>query len=159
LIHEFATFSVKNLGLKMGKLNLLHHKSWHVYSKENRERVRKDEEAAAKEEQDKKERVIKAEQEARLGKLREASSRRKEAPENENIHIHEHVNLFKDLEKHHDSFTIVDQKAIDQKKWEDHHTMFLGETKAGKKDLPWYNTTGGSLEMDTSRDKGDSQKR
>ena len=71
----------------------------------------------------------------------------------------EAVNLFKDLEKHHDSFTIVDQKAIDQKKWEDHHTMFLGETKAGKKDLPWYNTTGGSLEMDTSRDKGDSQKR
>lgn len=31
----------------MGKLNLLHHKSWHVWKRDNLEIVRKDEEKAA----------------------------------------------------------------------------------------------------------------
>ena len=31
----------------MGKLNILHHKEWHVYSRANREIVQKDEEKAS----------------------------------------------------------------------------------------------------------------
>ena len=84
---RYRVFLVEERKRNMGKLNLLHHKSWHVYSKENRERVRKDEEAAVKEENGKKERVIKAEQEARLEKLRDASSARKNASESDSLHL------------------------------------------------------------------------
>ena len=126
----------------MGKLNLLHHKSWHVYSKDNREKVRKDEEAAEKIEKGKQDRIVKAEQERRIEQLR--SSRRERGGElidekNESANTHKHINLFHDLEKNAGSVVLVNEKAEEQKNWGDKHTMYLGETKDGKKDAPWYN--------------------
>ncbi|KAI8813667.1 hypothetical protein BJ742DRAFT_767238 [Cladochytrium replicatum] len=54
----------------MGKLNILQHKSWHVYSEKNREKVRRDEEEARKKEQKEKDRAIEVESDLRLQKLR-----------------------------------------------------------------------------------------
>ncbi|KAK8603605.1 hypothetical protein V6N13_096079 [Hibiscus sabdariffa] len=55
-----------------GGLNILPQKSWNVYNYENREKVRKDEEAAAKEEQLKREQARKRDAEYRLEQLRAA---------------------------------------------------------------------------------------
>ncbi|GER28044.1 hypothetical protein STAS_03794 [Striga asiatica] len=54
-----------------GGLNILPQKSWNVYNYENREKVRRDEEAAAKEEQLKREQARKRDSELRLEKLRQ----------------------------------------------------------------------------------------
>ncbi|KAK9277626.1 hypothetical protein L1049_007172 [Liquidambar formosana] len=53
-----------------GGLNILPQKKWNVYNYENREKVRKDEEAAAKEEQLKREQSRKRDAEFRLERLR-----------------------------------------------------------------------------------------
>ena len=53
-----------------GGLNILPQKRWNVYNYENREKVRRDEEAAAKEEQLKREQSLKRDAESRLEKLR-----------------------------------------------------------------------------------------
>ncbi|KAA8521396.1 hypothetical protein F0562_012042 [Nyssa sinensis] len=55
-----------------GGLNILPQKRWNVYNYENREKVRPDEEAAAKEEQLKGEQARKRDAEFRLEKLRQA---------------------------------------------------------------------------------------
>lgn len=55
-----------------GGLNILPQKRWNVYNFDNREKVRKDEEAAAKEEQLHREEVRRLEAGVRLNKLREA---------------------------------------------------------------------------------------
>ncbi|KAG8362890.1 hypothetical protein BUALT_BualtUnG0027100 [Buddleja alternifolia] len=55
-----------------GGLNILPQKRWNVYNYENREKVRRDEEAAAKEEQLKREQSRKRDTEFRLEKLRQA---------------------------------------------------------------------------------------
>ncbi|KAG5539856.1 hypothetical protein RHGRI_020167 [Rhododendron griersonianum] len=53
-----------------GGLNILPQKRWNVYNFDNREKVRKDEEAAAKEEQ------LKRDTEFRIEQLRQARGRR-----------------------------------------------------------------------------------
>ncbi|KAG1077185.1 hypothetical protein G6F42_025018 [Rhizopus arrhizus] len=55
-------------------MNILHHKSWHVYNKDNIERVRKDEAEAEAEAKKKQDRVILAESEARLELLRKRAN-------------------------------------------------------------------------------------
>ncbi|KAL3647291.1 hypothetical protein CASFOL_008259 [Castilleja foliolosa] len=55
-----------------GGLNILPQKRWNVYNFDNREKVRRDEEAAAKEEQIKREQSRKRDTEFRLEKLRQA---------------------------------------------------------------------------------------
>lgn len=55
-----------------GGLNILPQKRWNVYNFDNREKVRKDEEAAAKEEQIKREQSRKRDTEFRLEQLRQA---------------------------------------------------------------------------------------
>lgn len=139
---------------------MLHHKSWHVYSKDNQEKVRKDEKDAARLEGEKEARIVKADQEARLERLRQKkeSSAEAEAVNDKE----EHVNLFKDLEKCHGNADIlVDQKAIEQKQWEDKYTMYLGETKDGKKDVPWYNESQSASRSQSSLkpSESDEQKR
>ncbi|KAK7265920.1 hypothetical protein RJT34_33545 [Clitoria ternatea] len=88
-----------------GGLNILPQKRWNVYNYENREKVRRDEEEAAKEEQLKREQVRKRDAEFRLERLRTA---RGLAP----LISHEsepkpadsgHVNLFEGIKISHES--------------------------------------------------------
>jgi hypothetical protein len=51
-------------------MNILKHKSWHVYSEKNRERVRKDEKELAEQEERERERRLLADKERRLVELR-----------------------------------------------------------------------------------------
>jgi phosphoenolpyruvate-protein kinase (PTS system EI component) len=118
----------------MGKLNLLHHKDWHVYNKDNREKVIKDEREAFEKQ------VIQADQERRIATLRDKAAppgkrKKAEVPK-------DHLNLFADYEKRvveMDKLKDEDkQKAED--KWEKQFTTYLvnpvedGETRSS----PWY---------------------
>ncbi|KAG5455547.1 MAG: hypothetical protein BJ554DRAFT_5002 [Olpidium bornovanus] len=56
--------------MSFGSLNILQHKSWHVYNEKNREKVRRDEEEAAREAERKRQKAEFAESERRLVLLR-----------------------------------------------------------------------------------------
>ncbi|KAI9102713.1 hypothetical protein DFS34DRAFT_577221 [Phlyctochytrium arcticum] len=149
----------------MGKLNILQHKSWHVYNEENRERVRKDEENAKIEEDKTRQQVIEAEREVRITALR-ARAREKDAilPRGESDSVilatevaavaplepsaPKHFSLFGDEEtaekklKRTNADYEADKNAA-EKKISAQFTMYLGETLDGKKDVPWYATKEG----------------
>ncbi|CAL1534494.1 unnamed protein product, partial [Lymnaea stagnalis] len=108
LILEFSENKEKTM-------NILPHKSWHVRTKKNIERVRKDEEKAAEEEKEKQRRISLAEQEARTKFLRvKAQSKWVTNTSDANAVVQssvtksatipglgdkqEHINFFKDIE-------------------------------------------------------------
>ncbi|KAL9548981.1 hypothetical protein MBANPS3_005434 [Mucor bainieri] len=111
-------------------MNILHHKSWHVYNKDNIERVRKDEAEAEAEAKKKQDRVILAESEARLDLLRKrANANLPTIQDTQDTKRIEHVNLFQDLEDKRNANTNnpeleAEQKAKDEK-WEKQITMYL----------------------------------
>ncbi|MCD9645845.1 hypothetical protein HAX54_035144 [Datura stramonium] len=67
-----------------GGLNILPQKRWNVYNFDNREKVKRDEEAAAKEEQLKQEQSRKRDSEYRLEQLRQARGLSSSAPSSSN---------------------------------------------------------------------------
>ncbi|KAK6947588.1 hypothetical protein RJ641_001061 [Dillenia turbinata] len=81
-----------------GGLNILPQKRWNVYNYENREKVRKDEEAAAREEQIKREQSRKRDAEFRLEKLRQAKGlqplTKPSTPSSTSESDSKHINLF-----------------------------------------------------------------
>ncbi|TPX59987.1 hypothetical protein SpCBS45565_g07609 [Spizellomyces sp. 'palustris'] len=134
--------------------------SWHVYNEVNQERVRKDEEAARIEEEKKKERTLQADREARLALLRSKSrgsshsvavdaapneeSTALSLPDSEGRHVG-HINLFEEAEKEArgkggKNPEYEAEKRAKEKKEADKFTWYLGETKDGKKETPWYAT-------------------
>lgn len=85
-----------------GGLNILPQKKWNVYNFENREKVRKDEEAAAKEEQLKREQSRRRDSEFRLERLRQArglasAPRPSSPPSSPGRADPGHINLFEGL--------------------------------------------------------------
>ncbi|XAR54958.1 hypothetical protein NMG60_11030310 [Bertholletia excelsa] len=90
-----------------GGLNILPQKRWNVYNYENREKVRRDEEAAAREEQLKREQACKRDAEFRLERLREARglaplaaahvSSYASEPESKSKSKLNHINLFEGI--------------------------------------------------------------
>ncbi|KAJ3384239.1 hypothetical protein HDU92_003715 [Lobulomyces angularis] len=116
----------------MGKLNLLHHKSWHVYSQKNRDRVKKDEEEDAKLKEKEKLRIQTAETEDRLNKLREKK--------NLKIDDEKGFNLFADVEakmnNQNDEF--VEDERKEKEKWNNKITSYLAGTGGKTDEKPWY---------------------
>lgn len=88
-----------------GGLNILPQKRWNVYNFDNREKVRKDEEEAAKEEQLKREQSRKRDTEFRLEQLRQArgssksesKSESKAELKTETKSKNDHINLFEGI--------------------------------------------------------------
>ncbi|KAL4071158.1 hypothetical protein V8B97DRAFT_506316 [Scleroderma yunnanense] len=99
----------------MGKLNIAHHKSYHPYRRDNIERVRRDEEEAARQEAEKESRMALADAEARLtllrdrvglgsegkgkGKAVEGDPGSSAGQTGTGIGSAKHINLFEDLEQ------------------------------------------------------------
>lgn len=85
------------------KMNILPKKRWHVRTKENIARVRRDEAKAAEEERIKQTRAQKAETEARIDYLRQQAREKYDGRANTSVEAPsttlEHVNFFADLEK------------------------------------------------------------
>ncbi|CAI0500428.1 unnamed protein product [Linum tenue] len=83
-----------------GGLNILPQKRWNVYNFDNREKVRKDEEAAAKEEQLKREQARKRDTEFRIEQLRTARGLGAPAKPSEPEEVKDdgrHINLFEGI--------------------------------------------------------------
>ncbi|KAB1217023.1 hypothetical protein CJ030_MR2G005625 [Morella rubra] len=154
-----------------GGLNILPQKRWNVYNYENREKVRQDEEAAAKEEQLKREQVRKRDAEFRLEQLRTARglepvSRGEEPdelePKSGHINLFEGIKIFdpiKVLEKEGGGDRDGFQKKKKMKREEaapkvvgpEDEKYRLGYGVAGKGvKLPWY------LERRSDNGNGDS---
>jgi hypothetical protein len=122
----------------MGKLNLLHHKDWHVYSKDNRERVLKDEKKAMEDEVATQARAIQADQERRIHQLRKTKQQKK-LPDKNN----DNINLFADYEKRvvaMDKLKDEDKKA-DEIKWEAQFTTYLVKPEDSVNASKWYTDT------------------
>ncbi|CAI0500550.1 unnamed protein product [Linum tenue] len=141
-----------------GGLNILPQKRWNVYNFDNREKVRKDEEAAAKEEQLKREQARKRDTEFRIEQLRTARGLAPitKPPEPEEVKDDgRHINLFegirifdpimKPVEKEGNSGRDGGHKKKKMKKEEvrvvtaEDEKYRLGYGLAGKGvKLPWY---------------------
>ncbi|KAL8552739.1 hypothetical protein ACS0TY_001427 [Phlomoides rotata] len=128
-----------------GGLNILPQKRWNVYNYENREKVRKDEEAAAKEEQLKREQSRKRDTEFRVEKLRQArgltsrpSSQADEEPPSTSIPVEsvaepsksdsdsKHINLFEGIR-------IFDPIRVGDEKRDEKKSRFENDTNKNKK--------------------------
>ncbi|CDS02717.1 hypothetical protein LRAMOSA00121 [Lichtheimia ramosa] len=125
-------------------MNILPHKSWHVYNKKNIEKVKRDEAKAQEEEAAKADRAIKAESEARLNLLRQrAESRYKQLDSSTSVDgavvkkPPEHVVLFGS--DHGDRYAKNEDREAEEKekeaKLDRQLTMYLD--KGVKESTPW----------------------
>lgn len=140
-----------------GGLNILPQKRWNVYNYENREKVRKDEEAAAKEEQLKREQSRKRDTEFRLEQLRQARGlastsstlpEKPEQPESKSNHINlfEGIKIFDPIRGEEDDekrgkFKKLKKEAVKEVKVmlpeDEKYKLGYGLVGKGVK-LPWY---------------------
>ncbi|XP_017481545.1 PREDICTED: leukocyte receptor cluster member 1 [Rhagoletis zephyria] len=136
------------------KMNILPKKRWHVRTKDNIARVRRDEAAAKEEEQKRKDKLQLAESEARINFLRKKSG----LPERRNSNIQEslglstkddisadpqHVNLFADYRSHIKTTNkaLEEEKKEEREKYEKQigYLTYLGQdTNESLKLRSWY---------------------
>ncbi|CAJ0581746.1 unnamed protein product, partial [Mesorhabditis spiculigera] len=139
-------------------MNILHHKSWHVRTKENIRKVRKDEAEAAEKERRELERQINVVSERRLKVLREQADKRLETDfdirpdanpdaEEEPGTSGGHINFFADLERNErknlggDNEEYKQEKAKEKDEWEQKMGILvkLGQdTNELTKKKEWY---------------------
>ncbi|KAJ7495377.1 hypothetical protein FB451DRAFT_365570 [Mycena latifolia] len=137
----------------MGKLNIAHHKSYHPYRRDNIEKVRRDEEEAREKEAKEEGRMMLADSEARIDRLRERAGSSKSSKKRKPDDLEEltaggnaqaavlpstggHINFFEDLE-HTAIATAI--RATTTKKTEPVETDRGFPLAPAAKDLnPWY---------------------
>ena len=122
----------------MGKLNISHHKSWHVYNQKNKDIVKKDELEAEKLTLEKEARIQKAEQEARLDKLRCQASNSSNTSIQQKEQIG-HINLFPLADQVEQNPEYLEEEMKKKKKAEAPFTMYLSQST--KDPAPWYSKT------------------
>ncbi|CAB3407059.1 unnamed protein product [Caenorhabditis bovis] len=152
-------------------MNILHHKSWHVRTKANMERVRRDERKAAEEEQRRLDRQIQAENERRMNLLRARADEKLDKMfgvpgTSTNTQISDstgHVNLFQDLEREErknlgtGNKEYEEEKAKEKREWESKmgiQVYFADNTNELEKKKEWYE----SLPMRRAPDKTEKPK-
>ncbi|XP_054716791.1 leukocyte receptor cluster member 1 homolog [Uloborus diversus] len=126
-------------------MNILPKKRWHVRTKQNIERVRRDEAKAAEEEKELQRRIRLAEQEARTDLLRKKAKSSTSETEHE-FSRDDHVNFFKELEEeggHHGGINKeheAEEKAQKEKFEKDIGLLtYLGQSSSeAKGEIPWY---------------------
>ncbi|XP_011204459.2 leukocyte receptor cluster member 1 homolog [Bactrocera dorsalis] len=133
-------------------MNILPKKRWHVRTKDNIARVRRDEAAAKEEEQKRQEKLILAESEARINFLRKKSGStttegstaesKLSTPSGSNI-VNQHVDLFSDYKSHikKTNKALEDEKKEEQEKYEKQigYLTYLGQdTNEALKLRSWY---------------------
>lgn len=125
-------------------MNILPHKSWHVRTKKNIARVRRDEERAKKEEEENQRRINLAEHEARIDHLKKKNVSISKSSCNASQTEKKQFNLFDDFK---DKFTSDSEKSkekkIEQESWEVRTGIFSyldGRYKydQNKNDDEWY---------------------
>ncbi|KAG1450816.1 hypothetical protein G6F56_008244 [Rhizopus delemar] len=114
-------------------MNILHHKSYHVYNKKNIEKVRKDEAEAERKEKEKQKRIDLAESEVRLNLLRERANA--QFIQDKPVVKANHINLFQDAELANNEEHEKEEKEKEEK-LNKQVTMYLGGD--AKQESPWY---------------------
>ncbi|CAG7835501.1 unnamed protein product [Allacma fusca] len=146
-------------------MNILPHKSWHVRTKKNIAKVRKDEAQAAEEEKERQRRIALAAQEARTSFLRERAGQRFEDTATTEvptlplekvadiIQKDGHVNFFQEIEdgviqKNKINVEHEEEKKKEQEDYEKKigYLTYLGQNSLEhSKEKPWYATISRSL--------------
>lgn len=148
-------------------MNILHHKSWHVRTKKNIEKVRKDEQRALEEQIEKARKADTAEQERRIQKLRskfnvnqrsdgqqQSTGDRRSTDnrrfDNQQQSGKEHINFFKPEYDHRVNKAHELEKKIEQEQWEKKVGIltYLGGNQ--RNDLPWYEKLPTQLDKEIS---------
>ncbi|KAI7862280.1 hypothetical protein BDF14DRAFT_1886225 [Spinellus fusiger] len=120
-------------------MNILPHKSWHVYNRKNIEKVQKDEAKVKEEENAKAQRVQLAESEARLVLLRQRAEQRNNTGASAVTLAHTELQSLEELLKAppangQNEEYLAEQKEKDNQ-WDRQITMYLDK---GKESVPWY---------------------
>lgn len=140
-----------------GGLNILPQKSWNVYGRKQRERVRRDEEQLEREQREEAARKEEEEKEKRLRALRgEKEGEEEEEKESgrerrvESVHENKHVNFF---EEHEKALASLERKQKAKKSEEDEGNRLGGSGTHLRQ--PWYAKSDASFYDDEDDDDDD----
>lgn len=148
-------------------MNILPKKRWHVRTKQNIERVRRDEAKAAEEEKELQRRIKLAEQEARTDLLRKRArhdaKNEEGTKELESSQKHQHVNFFEEIEEagryvggSNKEYEL--EKKVEKEKFEKNIGLltYLGQSSVeATGNAPWYTQPRNAKKRDADSDSDD----